>query len=145
MSEYLEGLQALEREMNRRLANLNKASSRGMSDVVFDLTGRAARLAPIDLGDLRGSANALVNGQVIATGDANGGASMTGTAPEKPGKTTGEVRFEEPYAVKQHEELSYVHPKGGQAKYLEQPLAENMDKYERHLADSASDAVQGRG
>lgn len=34
------------------------------------------------------------------------------------------VSFDTPYAVKQHEELGYRHPQGGNAKYLERPLRE---------------------
>ena len=32
------------------------------------------------------------------------------------------VTFNRPYAVRQHEELGYRHPKGGKAKYLEDPM-----------------------
>lgn len=34
----------------------------------------------------------------------------------------GAVSFNTPYAVKQHEELSYVHPNGGEAKFLEKAV-----------------------
>ena len=32
------------------------------------------------------------------------------------------VHYTMPYAVRQHEELAYRHPKGGKAKYLEDPF-----------------------
>ena len=35
----------------------------------------------------------------------------------------GVVSFDTPYAVIQHEELSYNHPRGGRAKYLEANMA----------------------
>lgn len=34
----------------------------------------------------------------------------------------GVVAFDTPYAKRQHEELDWHHPRGGQAKYLEQPM-----------------------
>ncbi|MBV6758357.1 minor capsid protein [Rhodococcus opacus] len=34
----------------------------------------------------------------------------------------GAVSFNTPYALKQHEELSYAHPNGGEAKYLEKAV-----------------------
>ncbi|WP_202865060.1 hypothetical protein [Serinicoccus sediminis] len=35
---------------------------------------------------------------------------------------TATVGFDGPYAARQHEELDWHHPRGGQAKYLEEPM-----------------------
>jgi hypothetical protein len=40
---------------------------------------------------------------------------------------TAAVSYDTPYAVRQHEELSYSHDPGRTAKYLERPLREEKD------------------
>jgi hypothetical protein len=40
---------------------------------------------------------------------------------------TSAVSYDTPYAVRQHEELSYRHDPGRTAKYLERPLREEKD------------------
>lgn len=64
--------------------------------------GEAVQRTPVDEGTLRASA-------AVKPVDAH----------------TVEIGFHTPYATKQHEELGYRHPKGGQAKYLESVLVEN--------------------
>lgn len=82
------------------------------------LRGDSVPLAPIDRGDLRGSA------QVTLATDGN---------------LTAYVSYDTPYAARQHEELGYRHDEG-QAKYLEGPLTENEAKYQAAIA-----ARLGRG
>lgn len=41
------------------------------------------------------------------------------------GDIVSKVTVDQPYAQRQHEELSWSHPRGGRAKYLEGPLLEN--------------------
>jgi len=38
------------------------------------------------------------------------------------------ISFNTPYARRQHEELDYEHPRGGKAKYLEDPFNRNKNK-----------------
>lgn len=52
------------------------------------------------------------------------------------GRLTGSVEVDQVYAQYQHEGLDLRHPRGGQAKYLEQPLYENYGDYYRALADN---------
>jgi hypothetical protein len=40
------------------------------------------------------------------------------------GSVTAAVSFDQPYAVRQHEEMDYRHDSGREAKYLERPLHE---------------------
>ena len=58
------------------------------------------------------------------------------------GSIEGYVRFNTPYAVAQHERLDFVHPKGGKAKYLEEPLTQNADRYGKHLGDRIGGALR---
>ncbi len=75
-----------------------------------DVGNKADTLVPVDEGILKGSQ------------------SIT---PPKSLGTTPSARItyggpSAPYAVVQHERLDYDHPKGGQAKYLEQPFLEEV-------------------
>lgn len=53
----------------------------------------------------------------------------------------GEVSFNTPYAARQHEEIGWRHPNGGEAKYLENPLKERAQMYLQNLAEAARRAL----
>jgi hypothetical protein len=86
------------------------------------VVGEGARLAPIEEGTLRGSGDVEVErlGDVV--------------------EATG--YFAQVYAARQHEELDWAHPKGGQAKYLEEPFKRNLPRLEP-LVGAAVRAVSG--
>jgi hypothetical protein len=120
MSRRLKGLREVQAAFDAKLKEIDgKVTPEALKEVAFDLLGKAVQLAPVDTGDLRGS------GAVDIDENSN----------------TATVSFNTPYAVRQHEELEYRHPQGGQAKYLEQPFKENADKYIKHLAASVRKAV----
>jgi len=48
-----------------------------------------------------------------------------------------EVSYNAPYALKQHENLFYRHAQG-KAKYLEDPLNANREKYKNHIKTAGS-------
>jgi len=108
-------------ELNKILADIpevaKKAAHNELKIVAEDLKGKSQRLAPVDLGDLKGSAGVEVNG-LEAT-----------------------IFYTEPYATRQHEELEYNHPKGGQAKYLEQPFKESVNDYTNAIGDAIKKAI----
>jgi hypothetical protein len=85
-------------------ASVHAAATRGLLKGAEHLRGVAQQLAPIDEGTLRNSAAITVQSAARVA-----------------------VSFNTPYAVKQHEEVGYRHPKGGQAKYLEEPLHTEAD------------------
>lgn len=117
MTIRIEGLEQAQRAFKQRLQNVNTFTPKALREVAFDLLGKSKELAPIDTGDLRGSGFAEIN------------------------KNEATIGYTEPYALRQHEELSYNHPQGGQAKYLEEPFVKNTPKYIKHLADSIRKAV----
>lgn len=90
------------------------------------LLGQAVARAPVEEGTLRGSAQLVL----IVNGERHSGlgsAKAAAIAAAESGQrvtVTAEVSFNTVYAARQHEETSWQHPKGGQAKYLSQPLAE---------------------
>ena len=79
-----------------------------------DLLGQAQRDAPVEEGTLRGS------GKVDLT-----------VTPEG---ASVEVSFSTPYAARQHEEVTWKHPKGGKSKYLEDNLKAMAPRYLAALA-----------
>jgi hypothetical protein len=93
------------------------------------LLAQAVPLAPIETGTLRGSAV----GPDPETGE---------HFIERDDYVEAMVSFNTPYAARQHEELEWKHPRGGQAKYLEQPYKALMPRWERALAAALERAVR---
>ena len=81
-----------------------------------DLLGKAQREAPVDEGTLRGSGEAKVE---------EGGDKIEVT-----------VSFSTVYAARQHEEVTWNHPKGGKAKYLSDPFRDSRARYMKALEDA---------
>jgi hypothetical protein len=103
-----------------------------MQSIVSDLQGEAQRRAPVDTGDLRGSA---------ASSDYKGDKPPYSEVKNEGSQIIGEVGFNEPYALEQHENLTFSHPKGGQAKYLEGPLTENAQQYKQKLIEAVKQGL----
>ena len=87
---------------------------------------------PIDTGTLRRSGTVTVGAlpdvaQVYEA--AESGRDMKDAFPDPVGKEKAVyISFNTPYARRQHEELDYEHPRGGKAKYLEDPFNRNKNK-----------------
>jgi hypothetical protein len=114
----IEGLDELQKILKKMPKEAEKAAMFALEKAATDLQSKAQLLAPVDMGDLRGSAFTEVVGQEATVG------------------------FTEPYATRQHEEVGYRHPKGGQAKYLEEPYKENMNRYIDYIGDAIRKAVE---
>lgn len=56
---------------------------------------------------------------------------------------TASVFFDTPYAARQHEELGWRHPKGGQAKYLENTVLEERGNAQAIVAAEVRRALGG--
>lgn len=52
----------------------------------------------------------------------------------------GEVEVNQHYALEQHENMNYEHPRGGGPKYLSEPL---MNKAEAYLGELADNVLEG--
>lgn len=87
-----------------------------------DLQGKSSRQAPIDTGDLR--ANCSIS-----------------PLKQSGHKVSLNVGYDLPYARRQHEHLEYRHPKGGKAKYLEDPFNENKTKYDSYIKEAVKKAL----
>ena len=61
----------------------------------------------------------------------------SGTVTMTNGGRTAEISYNTPYAAYQHEGVDLVHPNGGKAKYLEDPLRASAPKVIEALARAA--------
>lgn len=80
-----------------------------------DLRAAAAR------GLLLGAEHVLAESTAVVPID-EAALSRSGTVSVDPAALTAAVSYDTPYAARQHEELTWRHAPGRQAKYLEQPL-----------------------
>ena len=135
-------------ELHERFEKMDKATAKNvvhaMVENTEDLLGKSMRIAPIDEGTMIGSASARVNRVEVARGSKGGTPTTTGGRPDaKPGQVVvGEVSYNTPYALRQHEDLTFKHLPGKQAKYLEQPLKENVTKYMENLRDAMAKGMK---
>lgn len=113
----IEGIDKAVAQLDKRISRIKTYTPKAMRDIGQDLLGKSVKRAPLDNADLRGSGFTEVNGTETIVG------------------------YTEPYALRQHETLEYNHPKGGEAKYLERPLNENINRYVKFLKDSTKRAV----
>lgn len=67
----------------------------------------------------------------------------SGTATVDEQALTGAVSYDTPYAVRQHEELTYRHDAGRSAKYLEGPLTEEADAVGEIIAAQLRRSLRG--
>jgi hypothetical protein len=144
-------LESLKRDTEAVCANFDlydeksvEAATFAMIENVESLLGKSMRIVPHDEGHLEGSGSAKVNNVIIAQGketdnaDADPIIELTGNQPKaSPGSVIeGVVSYNKPYAARQHEELSYNHKEGRQAKYLESPLKEFVREFCQNIADA---------
>jgi len=88
-----------------------------------DLQGKSANQAPIDTGDLRSNCS-------------------VSPLKHEGAEVYHSVGYDLPYAIVQHERLDFNHPKGGKAKYLEDPFNENKARYEKFIKNAVKRALK---
>lgn len=104
--------------------------------IALDLASRSARQAPVDTGDLRNNCTAVLNGAAVFREQHAVSGSVTPSA-----KAEAVVGYSLPYALRQHEELGYNHPKGGKAKFLEEPFLEKEPDYTALLRSIPAEVI----
>lgn len=133
MGSFL-GVTINDKELSEQIRKAREANPRetvaAVNECVLDLAGNSAKRAPVDKGDLRNNCMAALNGMTIFTQQ-----TPTGAIPQPSLTVFGSVSYSLPYALRQHEELNYKHPHGGEAKYLERPFEERKDRYINRIAE----------
>ena len=120
MSNFVTGLNQVQANLNNIKTETVKSIERTMFLIVSDLKSEAVKIAPKDTGDLRRSAST----EVINQNDI----------------ISGKIGFNEPYALEQHENLTFQHT-DGQAKYVETPLLAKTPKYKAMLDKAIASAI----
>jgi hypothetical protein len=130
----IKGLEGIAQALKDIPDKARVAAAKSLNDSGFDLEGKAINLAPIDTGALRKSG--MVNEATPQNLLVQVGVGYEGSPALVEGHASPAM-----YALRQHEELTWKHPNGGQAKFLEQPFKENINKYVDDLADAVRKAV----
>lgn len=93
---------------------IDKAALRGVKKLADVILGESQKLVPVDTGTLKesGAISTDKKAQIVT------------------------ISYNTPYARKQHEDNTLNHPKGGQAKYLEQPFNEKSKEIEIYVGES---------
>ena len=90
---------------------------------------------------IRDGAEAILTEAIDETPIDTGTLRRSGTVTEAPQENTVYVSFNTPYARRQHEDLTLNHPRGGKAKYLEDPFKRNAEKVEQLVAQRVKAAL----
>lgn len=112
MSWKLKGIRKLEKELQKKLNDIDRATTQGLVDAGEHLLNLSRPLVPFDTGRLK------ISGSVIKNTDSQVFVSYEAYNPVN--------NYD--YAVIQHENLSFKHAQGTQAKFLEQPFRENINE-----------------
>ncbi|WP_431892981.1 hypothetical protein [Micromonospora haikouensis] len=72
-----------------------------------------------------------------------GDLARSGTVSSDRSESAAAVSFDRPYAVRQHEELTWRHDQGKQAKYLEEPMHTERDTLLALIAGPLRDELDG--
>jgi hypothetical protein len=147
-------VQQLSRRLNQTLAKVPaELQQEFLVAAALDVAGRAMRRAPVDTGHLRESGWVEVNGAEVARGQEDGSLATSGGAPPaEEGRAVARITFNATtddgrysYALIQHEETEFGHPRGGEAKYLERSMAEVADDFQANFATAVARALKRRG
>lgn len=91
---------------------------------------------------IRDGAEAILTEAIDETPIDTGTLRRSGTVTEAPQENAVYISFNTPYAVKQHEDLTLKHPRGGKAKYLETPFNANKKKVIKYAERKIKEALR---
>lgn len=105
-----------------------------------DLTEKIARAAAIQA--LHDGAEAILTEAIDEAPIDTGTLRRSGAVTDTPSENAVYVSFNTPYARRQHEDLTLNHPRGGKAKYLEDPFKRNAGKVQKLVGIRVKKALQ---
>ena len=123
----IDGLEDLEAILKNIPEAAKQAARKELQRCLGDLKGKAQRLAPVNKDPKAKDPGALKGSAFYET-------SWDGDNLE------GVVGFDKPYALRQHEDMDYLHDTG-QAKYLEQPFKESIGDYTDAIGEAIKKAM----
>jgi hypothetical protein len=114
MGAEIKGLEDIQKNLRKYAKKYPAATANAMYQEGFDIERNATIRAPVEFGRLRASAY---------------------TTPPTQNNMVVEVGFGTEYALRQHEGTNFNHPRGGQAKYLENAINQQSAGMANRLAD----------
>ena len=106
------------------MKRIAQAADNGLLTCAADLQNKSVNRAPIDTGKLRESC-------VVDDSEMEDHVVKVGYSPEV-----------DDYSLVQHERLDFNHPRGGEAKYLENPFNENAQQYIEKIGQEIGEAIR---
>lgn len=145
--DYANAARRIQEKLNNVTNKIVRSTEDAVVDVALDCIGKMVPRMPVDTGDLRGSAFVDVNDSPIARGQVDGGTSSIGSPGESQnGKTLAIIGVDDQtkdYSFVQHEHTEFNHPKGGEAKFLDKTVVENIELWRKRLKNAAEAAWRG--
>ncbi len=125
--------------------NIEEVALKAMRTGAEAILTEAIDEAPFESGTLRRSGTVTVGGlpdgaRVFWAAEAGNGMKDAFSDPVGEEKSVY-ISFNTPYARRQHEDLTLNHPRGGKAKYLEDPFKRNAKKVERLVVQRVKAAL----
>lgn len=114
----ISGLKEVYKNLNITEEEIVKAALKGQKVLAQNILGESQKLVPVDTGTLKRSGHVSTEGN------------------------TTTISYNTPYALKQHEDASLNHPKGGEPKYLERPFNEKVQEYENYISTEVYKAMR---
>ena len=152
-SSFKQAMAAIQEKLNTKVERIHSNVYREMVNCGVDCLSASVPRAPVESGYLRSSGYVTTNGEKVAKGAEDGSVSKHESAAPECERLQVEVGFSAPYAHRQHEDLNMRHDRtdgyrrsdgttvnmvaGGQAKYLESVVVENIDSWKQRIAEAA--------
>lgn len=114
----IKGLKEVYKNLELAEEEIIAAALKGQKVLAQNILGESQKLVPVDTGTLKRSGNIKTEGNITT------------------------ISYNTPYALKQHEDASLNHPKGGEAKYLERPFNEKVQNYEDFIQTEVYKAMR---
>lgn len=148
-----DGVESIKKELDKLENEMIQLIIDEMVDFSYGVLGIAMRHAPKDTGNLRGSGIATIEKTKVAHTEKDEGSEYGAKLIRdlKSGGITlkkfmkefaGELVFNTSYATDQHENLSYSHV-DGEAKYLENAIKGQQDKFAKNIAGILKKNMKG--
>lgn len=153
-SSFWNVMKSIEDKLTTTVEQVDGDVTKAVADCAISCLEKAIPRTPIESGFLRSTGKAYVNGNKVAQGDGKDGIIVFGAYQLVEDKVEGEVAYGPcEYAIRQHEDLSLRHDRtdgykrrdgttvnrvaGGQAKYLESVVVENIDSWKQSIIEAA--------
>lgn len=134
-AQYRKAVQEMTKQIRLQMSKLQFESAAEFYAFCLNALAYSVENAPVEFGDLRGTAYLEMNGQVYAMGDGSSLSTISGSLINV--DIHARIVFPMEYALYQHEHWEFEHPLGGQAFYLEIGVAQAAKEFAQRMAEIA--------